>query len=1608
MTTDQPTRESATHPYLPKWYLLLFVVWVGIAFPQVVKAGHASGVDITYECIASCTVRVNFKAYRDCGSSIPTISPVNTLSIITPSGCVAPTQIGAWLNVGVVEVTPVCPGTPTQCNTPGAAIKGVTEHFWIGDFDFCAANCSNYEVNWAICCRNNSITTLVSPNTTNIFASTTINPLLTPCNNSPSFDNPPTPYICEGQSYIFSQGATDPDGDSLAYVLGPCLNNANQPVFSFPWITPQQPLGPDWDVQLNANTGDLSIQPNPAGPNPGSPQVAVVCIYVEEWRDSTLINTIQRDIQLTVIPCPNNTQPTIPGALNVQNGTANNFTVTSCYGQQVCWYVRAIDPDVGQTQTIVWDESLKSLGATLTLAGNPSVQDTIVGSNQTAEFCWLPPAPGTYNFTVTITDDACPLYGFNQYTYTLHVEELDILRLDTTLNCSQAGICALPLTGTAPYSFQWTGASGINTTDSCWTQGFPGPGAYPYYLEVVDSAGCRAEIDDTLFLTNNVVALAGIDTAICAGLPYVMGDSMATTNNWVIEWSSGANLNDSTLANPIFIPPPAGTTPINETFFLHITDTLTQCVDSDSVTLTILPIPSSNFALPTDACVGDKITIPYAGGSAANVAFDWQFSNGAPANSTTVGPHKVTWNSPGLHEVTLQVTEAGCSSAVTRDTIWVHPIPIAQIDTVAPQCLGSNNFSLYSLGSYGSTAVYDWNFGPQGSAPTDSLAFLNNLVFSAPDTHWVTLQISEYGCASALDSQMVVVKPDPDPSWSFIASQQCFPANSFNFFTTGLNDPSTQFQWSFQDGLPPASTSLTPTVSFANQGAKEVILTADLDGCLAVEIDTIDVFPSPQAVAGPDTSFCEGTSGVELSGTVIGGTAPFTYNWWCDSTVSFAWAVDSLSDNDPQVVADSTIWVYVEVTDINGCTSEVDSLQVQVLPKPWADAGQDTSICENGPCVALSPTLQPGPPQAFQWYPAAGLNNPNTLSPCAAPDSTTTYSIVVTNLLTGCRSDSGGIDPAAQVEVAVRPAPVADAGIDVEICPGDSIQLQATATGGVGPSTFQWSPSNSISNPTSSTPIASPTYTTTYSVTPFADGCQGLGDTVRVRVHALPIADAGQDQEICLGESARLNGTAGGDSTATYSFNWNGVALDNPLLEDPVASPAVTTTYYITVISNYGCESLLDSVTVFLHPTPQAEAGDSVYVCLGTSGQLDGSYYFNQPDTTLDTNLLYFNWNPRADVPDSTILNPVISPTTSGWYFLEVDYKTCSTEDSVYVSVIPGLNPVVSIDTAMACQGDSVQLTAGGGILTPDFFWSPSHLVDQPIAAQPMAASDTSTWFTVYLRENGCLDSARVFLEVLPRPEINFSHTDAVGCPPLQVDFVVDSLPPNTFLSWNFGDGSPAMNVSRVIHEYADVGSYPVQLLAVMPGGCADTADFLTVEVTPPPRLDIRSTPDHPVEMTLWYGYEAVEVELEEQGGEAVDWIWTVPEGDRFGGSRLEHRFQAPGTYFFELAGVDVNGCWSDTVVGPFVVLAGEVDIPNVFSPNADGINDLFLPEIRGEGTYLLQVRDRWGKMIFETRNKMEGWRGTTLEGNEVPVGAYYYFLKLGEKEYAGTINLIR
>jgi len=326
-----------------------------------------------------------------------------------------------------------------------------------------------------------------------------------------------------------------------------------------------------------------------------------------------------------------------------------------------------------------------------------------------------------------------------------------------------------------------------------------------------------------------------------------------------------------------------------------------------------------------------------------------------------------------------------------------------------------------------------------------------------------------------------------------------------------------------------------------------------------------------------------------------------------------------------------------------------------------------------------------GSPTSWLWNfddLASGAANTSTLqNPRHLFSSSGSYDVKLV------ASDGSSTDSITQT-VIVKPIPTADAGLNVFLCAGDSATLNAT-----GGSIYSWTPSAGLSDTSTSNPVAQPAVTTLYTVTVTdTNGCVD-SDTVRVTVAATIIADAGPDTSICFGDSIQLLASGGNN----YAWTPPSTGISDTSIADPFASPGSTITYHVTVTS--GSCSETDSVMITVHSLPTANAGIDDTICLGDSVTIGGS------PTATGTGGYEFSWTPAATLNDSTLANPIATPTVTTTYIVIVtDTNGCQNTLSIIITVLDSVIATVTADTAI-CQGDSIQLTASGGAT---YSWFPA------------------------------------------------------------------------------------------------------------------------------------------------------------------------------------------------------------------------------------------------------------------------------------------------------------
>ena len=1142
---------------------------------------------------------------------------------------------------------------------------------------------------------------------------------------------------------------------------------------------------------------------------------------------------------------------------------------------------------------------------------------------------------------------------------------------------------------------------------------FPTPGTFEVRL-MVDVNGCQSDTTVNLVKVNPIpTSTFNITSQICAGQPAAVnytGSANPTGNTQFIwDFDGGAGVGG---AGPFtLVWPTAGTKTVTLTVIENgcIGATFTQTVN-------VFPVPTSDFTIPPTVCVDDPVQIVYSGIGSPGASYAWQFGSGSTASGTGVGPYNVSWNSPGVKTVTLQVEENGCISTVTTKTITVKAAPVASIAPVANQCFPGNSFTFVYNGDPG-VSSYAWNFGQDGFPATSSQASPAPVSYQNVGPKKISLVVTRDGCVS--DSAFAEFEVVPEPSADFvISSAGVCESECVSLTYTGISLGATQaFSWNLGSGSIPVTSSqdTIDCVTYTSPGSRDITLTVDYRGCVVSQTQQLVINDAPEVTAGPDREFCEGDGGVQLQASVTGGTPTYFYSWTCTNGNTCGLSSNAIEDPFANPFVGQTtdsIKYYFQVTDVNGCTSNLDSVWVSVKAKPRMDAGPDVSICTDGPGAFLNGSVandNNAPfPIGYQWSPATGLSNPNIANPFARPDTTTIYTLIGSST-NGCASDVNTLDTLSTVTVTVLPKPEAEAGPDTALCVGESIVLTGFASS-AGPSySYQWTPATpgTISDPTSPTPTISPTFTTTFFLVVTSNGCDSDADSVTVLVDTKPTISPGGDETICYLDSVQLNGAAAGDPNANnYTYQWTpAIGLSNANVAKPLASPSVTTTYQVSANSNFGCGSDAASITVTVEPTPIVEAlSQDTVLCEGDTISLSAVHSFVTPAGSPVT-YLWTTSNPNGGIIGSPALPAVAAiPGQSVLYTVTASIAgDCPTTDEVLVTVSPKIEAEIVADTTRICAGDATQLAATGGLGNATFTWSPAAGLSNPNAASTAASPDQNTIYQILIQEGACSDTASVEIVVNPTPQAKYFSTQSTGCPGLTVSFFENTENAVAYL-WDFGDGSAISNEPNPTHTYNEPGSYTVTLTTTGIGGCETSSQEVTVEVSDQSFASFLASPSADTALAL----PGAMVEFTDQSSNAVSWFWDFGDGSVSTDPNPTHQYSQAGDYTVSLRVTDANGCVATLTDGPFSVISPELLVPNVFTPNGDGINDAFTVRYTGSEDFYLEVFDRWGRMFFSAEAADETWPGIDGNGNNAPEGVYYYSLQIGESSYQGNVTLMR
>ena len=850
---------------------------------------------------------------------------------------------------------------------------------------------------------------------------------------------------------------------------------------------------------------------------------------------------------------------------------------------------------------------------------------------------------------------------------------------------------------------------------------------------------------------------------------------------------------------------------------------------------------------------------------------------------------------------------------------------------------------------------------------------------------------------------------------SFTENVLCSSVEVADFALTGPGGPYTITAVSSTDCSSGAGFSRTFSLAVSPVIIEPGNFTLSLIGEVTDNCGNNSVFSSesfvqafPQIDAGVDLGACENEDEVQLDATITSSFDVATISWTCDKPECglVDAGVEDPSIEISLVESFESIKYYLNVSDVNGCASSTDSVVLSILPVPVVNAGEDQLICELGPGVQLSGTPADGNeaplPFQFNWFVDGNLEFDNVANPFARPAESTTYLLQVSSL-NGCVSTATANEENT-VTVNVSPLPEVNAGLDQEICVGDTVLLSAALLSGGGAYEYEWTPANTgfIAFPDSSKTLASPDFTTLYFVVAKDSVCTSLADSIRVTVNPLPELSLGQDQSICLGEETNIVvSTSIPDNFSNTWFETTGLDFSTGSL-NPTASPDTTTEYSVITESVDGCISDTARVTIEVRPSPLVEIiPRDTTICRGDTISLLSEAFFT---TTPEVIPVTYRWD---NVPGTTgsRVDPIlrVSPSEDVQTFgLTVSNSgDCPFRDSVTVRTVASADIRVQTDTSEICEGDQIQLVATGGANAYTYDWTGSKL-NSNSGSTVSATPDTTTTFLLAATDGVCVINDSLRIRVFPTPDAAYIFGEPEGC--LGLDFQVQAAgEPGVLYIWDFGDGTPVVNDILTVHTYDRAGLFTVNLTAIGERGCEATNTDVQVEVRDTVSAAFTSSP---VENELLY-LPVAEVSLTDASPNAVQWFWDFGDGSFSTDQNPSYTYTEAGVYGITLIATDDLGCVSRITKIPYEVREPVLFIPNVFSPNEDGLHDTYVVKYEGGEETMIKIFDRWGNLHFEATSFLDSWDGKS-DGSDAPEGVYFYSIVVGDRSYEGELTLLR
>ncbi len=1097
---------------------------------------------------------------------------------------------------------------------------------------------------------------------------------------------------------------------------------------------------------------------------------------------------------------------------------------------------------------------------------------------------------------------------------------------------------------------------------------------------------CKPGNDDPIYTIVAAGALKGSDDITvregCTGSMSVSG-LLPATINWTSVYPGSQGAYDSYLSCT------SGCTSTNVTplqgspsYIDYKVSGYRICGPIVSDTIRVYTTPQIAVAITPNnpsVCAGGSTNVTLtATASGGDAPYNFLWNTGQSGQSLTV-------NSGGNY--TVSVTDIhNCLPAVQPVTIATTPLPIPPtISSNSPVCEGS---TLNLFASIVAGATYNWT-GPNGFTSSQQNPVINNITSANAGSYSVTVTTGQ--CTSTPVSTMIVVNSTPSSPTASNNSPVCEGTN-LNLSASAI--AGAVYNWTGPNGF--ISSGQNPVIynaGLTNAGTYNVTVT--VNGCTSAPASTTALInPLPPAPLVPGNSaLCSGNTITLFAGSINGAS----YSWTGPNGFTSTLQSPTITNAGTNASGD-----YSVRATVNGCTGPAETTSVMVNPIPSSPAvSSNGPVCE-GSSLNLTASSITG--ASYSWTGPNGfsssLQNPSITN--TTPSTSGTYSVTTT--VNGCTS------AAINAAVVVNPIPASPViGSNSPLCEISTLYLTASNIPGAS---YSWNGPNGFVSSSQNPTIINSTAANSglYSVTATVNGCISQSTSQNVVVNSIPPWPmASSNSPVCSGKSILLNASA----IAGAVYNWTGPNGFISMQQNPVISNASFNNagvYKVSVTVN-GCSSISSAIIpVTVNQNPNAPiVSNNGPLCEGSTLSL----------TVLNIAGATYTWSGPSGFISTSQNNSIanVSPANNGVYYVTATANGCTSlpaSTSVVIDqpakanagsdqLICASNSFVSLAGAISGGKSSGAWSSNG---TGTFSPNSTNLITNynPSAADKAAGS---LILTLSSTNNGScpVSSSSVVITFASPPTVNAGNDQTICANNANVvlNGQFNNAAGAVWSSSGTGSFSPSntnLNATYIPGTSDKTnGSVKLSLTTTGNGPCPATIDAMTVTIKTPPVINnsgVRYVPE-----------ESSTVLNAIVSGSNLKYSWTP--AIYLNSDTIANPVCTPGKdVLYELIVKDAFGCTSTGDI--MVKILKHPEIPNVFTPNGDGINDRW--QIRNLADYsdcTVDIYNRYGQLVYQSIGYTNAWDGSS-KGKQLPAGTYYYIIdpKNSLKPLSGFVDIVK